>query len=143
MSTFITIDDYKGKRSARILDLITGEDDSILNTAETTAIGIITDRLAERYDLAAELAKTDTSRNVSLVRWILALSIYDIYSRIPDEQVPERVIKDYDDTMSELEKIQIGKLGCSLTRETDTEGETITRFRMGNNTPRTHDPYQY
>lgn len=143
MSTFITYDDYKSKRSARILDLITSNDDTLLDTAEETAISIINDRLSERYNLIAEFAKTETSRNPSLVRWVLSISLYIVYSRIPDEEVPERVIKDYDDTIAELEKIQQGKLSCSLQGVINVEGDIKTRFRMGNNTPRSHDPYQY
>lgn len=141
MSTFINYNDYQGARSSRILDMLTGDNDTILLTAETTAIGIVTDRLAERYNLTAELAKSGSDRNSSLIRWILALSIYSVYSRVPDQEVPERVIKDYDDTLKELEQLQQGKLSCALQRIIDTEGEVKTRFRMGSDSPRTHDPY--
>ncbi len=142
MSTFINYSDYQGTKTTRILDLLIGDDDTILETVETTAIGIITDRLAERFDLPAELAKTGSDRNPSLMRWVIALCTYTVYARVPDDDVPERVIKDYDDTLKELDKIQQGR-SCSLQRILDTEGEVKTRFRMGNDTPRTHDPYSY
>jgi hypothetical protein len=142
MSTFISYNDYQTAKSSRILDLITEDNDTLLDTAELTAIGKITDRLAEKFNLAAEFAKTGSDRNTSLMSWVLALSLYYIYARVPDNDVPERVIKDYDDTLKELEQIQQGKLSCSLQRITDTTtGEIKTRFRMGNSEPRTHDPY--
>jgi Protein of unknown function (DUF1320) len=141
MSTFITYNDYQARLSQRILSLLTDNDNLILDNAEIEAAGIITDRLADKFDLNAEFVKTGSGRNATLLRWMKSLSLYFVYARVPDEEVPERIIKDYDDTRTELEKIQGGKLGCSLKRLTDSEGETITRFRMGSNTPRSHDPF--
>jgi hypothetical protein len=143
MSTFITRTDYDISMTSRILTQIIGETDTIIDETEETAKSIITDRLAGKYDLAAEFAKTDTSRNRSLVRWMLAISVYLFYHRVPDEQVPERVVKDYDDTMKELEMIQQGKLGCSLSRLEDEDGEVISRIRMGSSAQRTHNPFDY
>jgi phage gp36-like protein len=143
MSTFLNYDDYKTRVTPRILDLLTGDADQLIDVAESEAAATITDRLGERFDLTAEFAKTGSARNRSLMRWAITIAIYIIYARVPDEQIPERVIKDYDDTIRELELLQQGKLGCSLKRLTDTGGDIISRFRMGNNTPRTHDPYQY
>lgn len=142
MSTFITYNDYQASKSSRILDLLTSENDSVLDSAELTAIGMVTDRLSQLYNLNAEFAKTGTDRNSSLMRWVIALSLYLVYSRVPDDDVPARVIKDYDDTVRELEQIQQGKLSCSLQRLTvELTGEIKTRFRMGNSDPRSHDPY--
>ena len=143
MSTFLNYDDYKTRVTPRILDLLTGDTDQLIDVAEGEAAQTITDRLGERFDLTVEFAKTGSARNRSLMRWAITIAIYIIYARVPDEQIPERVIKDYNDTIRELELLQQGKLGCSLKRLTDTGGDIISRFRMGNNTPRTHDPYQY
>ncbi|OGX23341.1 MAG: hypothetical protein A3K54_00040 [Omnitrophica WOR_2 bacterium RBG_13_44_8] len=143
MSTFISYTDYETRLSNRILTLLTEDNDYLLNNAESEAIGIITNRLQDKYSIGAEFAKTGSARNSSLIRWALSIAIYTLYSRIPDEEVPERIIKDYDDTISELEKISQGKLSCTLTLNTDDEGETISRIRMGSNDPRTHDPFEY
>lgn len=143
MSTFITRTDYDTTMTSRILTQIIGEDDTIINETEETARSIITDRLGGKYDLPAEFAKTDTSRNRSLVRWMMAISVYLFYHRVPDEQVPERVIKDYDDTMKELGLIQQGKLGCALSRLEDEDGEVISRIRMGFSEQRSHNPFDY
>lgn len=143
MSTFINYDDYRTRRTPRILDMLTGDSDSVLDITETEALSTITDRLGDKFDLAGELSKTGSDRNRSLMRWTLSLSIYILYSGVPDEQIPERVIKDYDDTIRELELIQQGRLSCSLKRLTNDDGSVKTRFRMGNNSPRTHDPFSY
>jgi len=142
MSTFINYDDYRTRLTDRIIGLLTDDSDYLLDNAEAEAIGIIKDRLSDKYAITAEFAKTGSERNKSLMRWTIAIVIYTLYSRIPDDEVPERVIKDYDDAIRELELIQQGRLSCTLTLNTDSEGETVSRIRMGSNDPRTHDPYE-
>lgn len=141
MSTFLSSADYLAGTKQRILDLILDGSLTALPLAENDARAYITDLLADRYDLTAEFAKTETDRNNSLIMWMRSITLYKLYARIPDEEVPERVIKDYDDTRRDLELIAKGNLGCSLKRIVDSDGEKISRFRMSNNTPRTHDPY--
>lgn len=142
--TFITRADLETRVTSRILDLLATSADTIIEEAELQAISTITDRLSEKYQVAAELAKTVTDRNRTLLRWIEAMILYAIYARIPDDDVPARVIKDYDDTMAELEEIQKGRLSCSLTRVLDdTTGEIVTRIRMGSDPVRTHNPFEY
>lgn len=143
MSSFITYNDYETRLTPRILKLLTDDNDYLLNNAETEAVGLITDRLADKYSISAEFAKSGSARNSSLVRWTLAIAIYTLYSRIADEEVPERVIKDYDDALEELKLIAQGKLRCTLTLVTDSDGETVSRIRMGSNDPRTHNPFEY
>jgi phage gp36-like protein len=142
MSTFITYDDYLTRVSERIISLITGDSNTPLANACDEATGVINDRLSAKYNVSAEFAKTSSSRNPALVRWALSIAVYCLYARIPDEETPERVVKDYDDAMKELAQLQQGKIETTLQRLTDTEGEVISRFRMSNNTPRTHNPFE-
>lgn len=139
--SFLTLNDFHSRVAANIVAQITNGDGSVLTQAEADATGLVVDRLSDRYNVAAELAKADTARNSSLVRWMLSLSVYYLYARVPDTDIPERVTKDYDDAVSELEKIATGKLSCSLANVIDTTGTVRTRIRMGSNPPRTHNPY--
>jgi phage gp36-like protein len=136
------MDDFQTRLSDRIIDILSDGDFSKLEAASNEASGIIRDRLVDKYQIDAELAKSGSSRNAILVRYVLSLAIYSLYSRIPDEEVPERVIKDYDDAMNDLKLISQGKLSCSLTINTDSEGNTKSRIRIGSNDPRSHDPYK-
>lgn len=142
MSAFLIMDDFQTRLSDRIIDILSDGDFSKLEAASNEASGIIRDRLVDKYQIDAELAKSGSSRNAILVRYVLSLAIYSLYSRIPDEEVPERVIKDYDDAMNDLKLISQGKLSCSLTINTDSEGNTKSRIRIGSNDPRSHDPYK-
>ena len=143
MTTFITTEDLRTRLSERIISLLIGDDYSIIDNAVEEAIGVISDRLSQKYSLATEFGNTGDGRNKSLLRWTLAITLYTLYARIPDEEVPERIIKDYDDTLRELELLQKGTIGCALTLKTDTDGETISRIRMGSNEPRSHNPFRY
>jgi hypothetical protein len=82
-----------------------------------------------------EFAKTGANRNQALLRWVKCLVLYYLYERIPDALVPERVIKNYDDTMEMLNKISDGKMNCTLAQlqESDTDGnaEPLTKTRWG------------
>ncbi len=141
-TTFLTRDDYPAKIDISLMDQITGGDDTILDTTEADAASVIIDRIGTKYKVADELTKSGAGRNRSLVRWMLNISVYFLYGRVPDNDIPERVTKDYDDTLRDLEKIASGKLSCTIDRIMDTAtGTVITRIRMGSNAPRSHNPY--
>jgi len=140
--TFLTPDDFLMKMSEDIRNQITDTNDAILDDAEIHATAIIQDAFYDKYDLDAEFAKTGDERHRNLLRWMLNLTVYFIYERIPDTEVPERVVKNYDDTVAEIKAIEQGKRNTSLTkliREDNLRKET--NFRWGSNEPRTHNPY--
>lgn len=134
---FLTKEDYYRKISQEILNQITGGVDELLNTAETSAAGIIRDMLSGMYNIDAELNKSGTNRHNNLLLWMLNLSAYLIYDRIPDDEVPERIVKDYDDTMTTLRKIASGKESTTMT-PVMVDGVAKKVFRMGGNDKRSH-----
>lgn len=137
---FLEITDFETKLSTDIRNQITDSNDAILEDAELHAMAVIEDAFYNKYDLDAEFAKLEDERHKNLLRWMLNLTLYFIYERIPDEQVPERVVKNYDDTVKEIEKIEQGKRNTSLTkliREDNDRKET--NIRWGGNTKRTHN----
>ncbi len=143
MSAFLTISDFQTRLSDRVIDLLSGGLDLTINTASTEASGVLHDRLFDKYKIDAELAKTGTSRNAMLVRYALSIAVYTLYSKAPDEEIPERVVKDYDDAMEDLRLISQGKLSSTLPLNTDSDGNTTVKIRMGSNEPRSHNPYRY
>lgn len=135
LTDFITKADYQYQIKTYKLDQITEATDSILDNAEDEAIGQVTEFLSGRYDMNTEFAKSGANRNKALLRWVKCLVMYYIYERIPDAMVPERVIKNYDDTMEMLNKISDGKMNCTLAQltESDQDGntESLTKTRWG------------
>lgn len=138
---FLTIDDFALKLSEEIRNQITGSDDTILDDAELQSTAIIQDAFFQKYDLDVEFAKTDEERHNTLLRWMLNLTLYFIYERIPSNQVPERVVKNYDDTIVEIKAIEQGRRNTTLTKLIKEDGNFETNFRWGSNTKRTHNPF--
>lgn len=133
---FATIDDIKESVSAYRLDQITDFTDTIANAALLAAESDVRNALdGPGYDHVVELNKMGTERNASLLMYVKNLATYYVYKRIPDEQVPARVIKDYDDTQKTLREISSGKMSMVLARQTTTnsQGEIIqkTKGRYG------------
>lgn len=140
--SFLERDDYPAKIDLELLDQLTGNDDLIMELTDDDAASAIIDRIGNRYKVADELAKTGDGRNRSLVRWMLNISVYYLFGRAHDLDIPERVVKDYDDTMRDLEKIASGKLSCTIGRTIDAvTGSVPTKIRMGSNAMRSHNPY--
>lgn len=136
---FLIKTDIEQRLTANILTQITGDDDSLLDNAEATAIGTVTDMLSEMYNLEIELAKTAQERHTNLKTWLVSLSAYNLYAHIPDNEVPERILKDYDDTLNILTKIAQGKLPTTLTPIENEDGTTKRVVRYGFGTKRNHE----
>ena len=69
------------------------------------------------------------------------LAVYFFYERIPDEQVPARIVKNYDDTRSDLEKIARGKMHTTLESMLNDDETKKTIFSWSSNPPREHNPF--
>lgn len=142
---YLTPADLRAKINSVILAQIIGTDTEALTDAEATAAAILTDKLDPHYDIQAEFDQTGATRHRRVLNWMLSIVAYLLYERIPDDQVPERIIKDYDDTRRELAEIADGKSHVSLPRrltdQTDQTGQARpkTKFRWGSIAPRTHN----
>lgn len=148
MSSFITKDDYKYQiRTYRLDQILEAEDedeDLILDQAENEALSVLKDSLSPKYDTVTIFAATGTERHKTILRWAKVLVIYFIYERIPDEMVPERVVKNYNYVLERLELIEKGEAnldGLPPKTETDENGDSQpkTRRRWGSVPKRAND----
>lgn len=115
--------DYIGRISASLLDILIAENPiSIIAEISKEAEDIIASMAGVLYDIAPEFAKTAGARNYYLLNLAKSIGLYFIYQRADDEQIPEKVIKNYDDAMDDLEKISIGKKAIDLPAKVDTTG---------------------
>ncbi len=132
--------DFKGILTTRVLEKLNNEYNTELVNAERFAISAVTDATASRYDIAAELLKSGTTRNNTLVRWLATLAAYHLYGSVADVEVPERIIKNYDDVREELRLVNQGKMSVQLSR-VQVDGESVTKFMAGSDTRRSQNPY--
>jgi hypothetical protein len=140
-NTFLKSTDYDNWIGETLMRQIIGTDFSLLNSPENMAQAMVTDACGNKYDLPAEFAKTGDDRNHTLRRWMLSIAAYFIYHDIADVDIPERIIKDYDDVRSELAQIASGKRDVDFTRLEDEDGYDQTNFMYGSDSVRTHDIY--
>lgn len=134
----IPLKDYQVYLQEKRLSMIIEDDSALVESAEATAMQIVDDHLYPYYDTEEIFSNIDD--HLSVKRWIMIIVIYLIYERIPDALVPNRVVKNYDDTLGMLFKISDGKGVVNLPRlKHDVDGKEITntKFRWGSEERRT------
>lgn len=142
---YITLEDYRSYITSELLDMILQHPDDdntdIIGDASKFAEGTIATFAGSLYDTAGEFAKTADDRNYLVLMWAIHIAVYIIHQRIADDQVPEKVIKNYDDTIADLHKVATEDLPLNLPPapgdSTDDPLDGGLR-RMGSNTPRSH-----
>jgi phage gp36-like protein len=141
--TFIDFKPYISEKDFRqITEDVVGENSApIIDQVYAVAIQVIKDALYSRYDIDVIIPATgpipwDTYPQVK--RWAICLCLYYLHERIADRLVPERVLKNYDDTLEMLDKIADAKISISLPHLLTSEGELKSKFRWGSSPARTH-----
>ena len=155
---YIVKADYKTRINADLLERILSDAQAtpaqILEAISKVAEDTVSSYAGVLYDIAPELLKTATARNHLVMTWALNIATYEMYQRIDDEQVPEKVIKNYDDTVDDLQKLSMGKFPLNLPpkpkestgtgsgeggpEDTLTDGAGL--LRMGSQKKRSHMP---
>lgn len=138
MSTFLTTDDYRIYIKDNPLNQMVEDNAVLLDDAESTAIQFVRDALHSTYDVDAIFATVDENRPRQVLRWVISIALYLAYQRIPDRIMPDRILKDYDDTIEWLEAIEDGKKNVELPRITNEDGEEKSKFRWGSIQARSH-----
>lgn len=153
---YVTKADYKGKISVELLNILLAEDENtILAMSSKIAEDTIATTAGVLYNVVDEFTKTTTARNYYLLNLAIDIALYNIYQRSDDEQIPEKIIKNHDDALNDLQKISVGKMALSLPAPTvivdvnnttiiNAGGETVATGgtglrRIGSQPKRTHN----
>ena len=122
---YVTKADYKGKISIELLELLLAEDESnILAMSSRVAEDTIKTTAGVLYDVVSEIAKTGLNRNYYLLNLAIDIALYNIYQRSDDEQIPEKIIKNHDDALNDLQKISIGKSALDMPPKVNSDNST-------------------
>ncbi len=129
VTPYLTQQDLQSSiREGRLAHLLDNKDDNtpdIFNQAALEGQSIVRDYLF-RYEIDLEFQKTASDRHASIIFYLKNICLYILYERIEDNDVPERIIKNYNDTIETLREIAQGKLPLSLPiKEEDTDGDSI------------------
>jgi hypothetical protein len=139
MSNWITQPDYKPMVRDNHLSQIIDTDSVLLDSVELTAIQVVKDALHQWYDTDAVFGTSGSNRPAQVLRWCIVLAVYYLYERVPDKLVPERVTRNYTDTIEMLRDISDGKVSLDLPLRQAAEGGNVVKFRWGSQPARGHD----
>lgn len=99
------------------LEIVEQSDETVRQRAELTAIEQMRGYLRSRYDVARifpDLIPDPDSRNQVIVMIAMDITLYHLHASVPTRLVPEIRVKRYDDAISWLEKVQMGKVNPGL-----------------------------
>ena len=97
-----------------LINVIAENNDSYIDNCIAVSIDTLRIYLG-KYDIEPELAKTDDStKNKLIMNWACFITLYHLMQRIADNDVPQKVIKNFDDTIKSLEDVSKGKLNINL-----------------------------
>lgn len=134
---FLTKDDLTSIIRVNHIDELTSNNDSIVEKAIADAEDKVRNFLhGPGYDVDLILAADGDARSKTVLLWVKFLAKYYLYHRSEDDEVPERVIKDYDDTIAELKRVSDGRMNLALPHQNNEDGSAKTKFRGGGDAPR-------
>lgn len=136
---FITDEDLQNSVANEILQQIINGNDKLADNSENTAIGMVRDMLADRYDIDTEIAKTANERHPVLKMWVTAITVYLMYAHIHDDEIPARIEKDYDDALKTIKEIARGKIPTNLSPLQNETGNPKRYIRYGFEKKRDHN----
>jgi phage gp36-like protein len=135
---FLTQEDYKRKIKDHRLQMILDGEVNLLSDISEDAESTVADYLNALYDVEAIFGKLGAERDRNVLRWTLNIATYFLYDLVEDVMMPERVEKDYDDTLRHLTNIADAKISAILPRRQTDEGKPVTKFRWGSGQARSH-----
>lgn len=135
MSNFITKADYYTGKRQQVIDQLIDDDDSLLDEAEKDAIDLVTTKL-HHYDTETIFSQVGDDRDRTVLRWCKYIALYYLYNRTDDAFIPESVVKNYDDTMDQLDRLSNAREFLDLPRKLNEDETKSSKFRSGGSKPR-------
>lgn len=130
---FLSNADYKAAIKDNVLTAIIENDSAVRDTAETAAQAEMTGYLAARYDTVAIFAATGIDRDAAVVRFLVDMTLYNLYSRISPDQVPALRKERYDAAINWLKMVAKQQINPDLPAPEDLTKEEV---RYGSNEAR-------
>lgn len=122
---FLVKEELRTVAPVEIVNLITNNNDTTVNDVILETIDLMSGYLYEYYDTEAIFSATDTARNLTVLKHLKAIVIYEVMkirrAPISDEQVAAK-----DEAMNWLERVSENKIKPPLPRrQIDTDGDGV------------------
>jgi phage gp36-like protein len=134
---FLSQTDLEQHIKADNLLAMAGFSTGTIEGACSAAIAQAKEYLFQRYDTDAIFGATGAARNQHLVTCCSYIALYQLHLRLPKRMIPELIQKNYDDTLTYLERVADAKQAMDAPRRVDAESVAKRRFRFGSDEPRT------
>lgn len=121
---FLTITELNTVSIKEIRDMITRNDDSIIETIIDESIDIMAGYISNYYDAEAVFAAEDDDRSKTVLKYLKDIVIYELYCTDHMAQLNDIVKMRYDEAMLWLSKMSKGQIQLNLPGlDTDTDGD--------------------
>lgn len=128
----LTLNDFYTVIEPQHLNELIEGDNTLLDSAELTAIGEVTGYIATRYDAAKcfDVANIPTNSGIStLIQKMVDIALFHLHSRITPSNIPDIRNQRYVNAINWLEKVSSGFIIPALPVQ---ETEPTTPLRYGN-----------
>ena len=133
---FLTKEELKTVATDEIINKIINNDDSIVTDIIAESIDVMSTYLFQYFDTEAIFAKVASERNLTILKHLKGIVIYEIYTR-RTKGTNEVAKSRYDEAMLWLEKVSEGKIKPPLpirvldTNADGTPDTTATFMKLG------------
>jgi phage gp36-like protein len=110
---FLAKTDFKTYIDTDDLDIITQADDSIITEASDAAQVEVESYLRDRYDTTTMFAAAGAARDKLLIKLMIDIVLYEIFSKLNPRNIPEYRIQRRDDTIQYLKDVGNPRLNIS------------------------------
>lgn len=122
---FLIKEELKTKSTTEIIDLITGNDDTVIDEIITESIDVMDHCLFKYYDTETIFNAVDGDRSLTVLKHLKSIVIREIYARRSKTMNNVAQIN-YDEAMTWLHEIAIGKKEAKLPlKKIDTNGDGV------------------
>ncbi|MFJ1330251.1 phage protein Gp36 family protein [Capnocytophaga canimorsus] len=120
---FLTIDELNTVATREVIDLITNNDDAIVEEIIAESIDLMRSYLFKHYNTEAIFSKEGNERSRILLKYLKDIVIHEVYIRRTKKLNEVAKIR-YDEAMLWLEKIAKGDIEADLPKRlTDLDGD--------------------
>lgn len=139
---YITLEDIKSKVKSNVINDVVENNLTYLDTAEKVALDQVEAYIGHRYDVNAEYNITGEQRNYYLMKIVMDIIIYDLFSRLSPGQIPQLQVVRYDNSIKYLEDVSSGKVSANLPlRINEIDGSSHVGGIYGSSDPRVTSNY--
>lgn len=122
---FLNTSELNSVAIPEVVDMITGSNDTIVNTIITESIEVMSSYLYKYYNTDAIFSATGNERAHIILKYLKDIVIHEVYI-IRSKRMNEVAKMRYDEAMLWLEKMAKGEIEANLPkREVDTNGDGI------------------